>query len=85
MESGASPNHQTHFGDTPAHLAAYRGHFDVVKYLVEAGSDIFLKNSKRRTVLDEASAVENAKIVRYLDRIVFGGKLPRSILFGTGT
>ncbi|XP_071816580.1 uncharacterized protein [Apostichopus japonicus] len=65
-------NLQTQFGDTPAHLAAYRGQFEIVKFLVEAGSDIFIKNSERRTILDEASVAENAKIVRYLDGVVFG-------------
>lgn len=72
VQNGSFLDQQTQFGDTPAHLAAYRGHCDVVKFLVEARCDIFIKNSKRRTILDEASQAENARVVRYLERVVFG-------------
>ena len=48
----------------PLHLAAFCGHLDMVRYLVEeAGADPRMRNSCRCAPLDLASSVE---IARYL-------------------
>lgn len=57
-------------GESALHAAAMFGHLAVVKQLVAAGSDIFLKNQDGLTALQVASLQKYVVIVEYLkDRI----------------
>jgi ankyrin repeat protein len=42
-------NEQDEVGDTPLHLAAYRGRENIVKYLVRLGADINIRNKNNNT------------------------------------
>jgi len=53
-------------GWTPLHSAAYYGHFEIVKYLVEHGADIIAKNNDGLTPLQCAESKDNEEIVEYL-------------------
>lgn len=55
-------NLQSDNGNTPLHLAAFWGHNEVVKLLLDAGARTDIVNKKNRTALDLAAqyAHENA-------------------------
>lgn len=74
MAFGSGVNWQTSYGDTPLHLASYRGQYEVVKCLVEAGCDISIINSKGKTAADEASNSGNRRIVQYLMLLMASGE-----------
>jgi ankyrin repeat protein len=42
------------YHDTPLHLAAYRGHRVVCKFLLDHGASLQIKNVKGKTCIDEA-------------------------------
>jgi hypothetical protein len=44
LAKGANPNHQNHFGQTPAHFAIAYRFFDLSTYLFENGADDTLEN-----------------------------------------
>ena len=56
MKNKADVNAQTIQGDTPCHLAAYRGNTDVVNLLLEEGADVHICNRQGKTSLQEARA-----------------------------
>ncbi|GFS25819.1 ankyrin repeat and protein kinase domain-containing protein 1 [Elysia marginata] len=62
----ADVNAQTRRGDTPLHLAAYRGFPSISRCLVEAGADLTLKNTKFMTPDIEASGQGHTAVARYL-------------------
>ena len=76
LKNGADINAQTTYGDTPVHLAAYRGHYKVVKTLVEAGCDLDIRNSKGRTALDDATMARRDRVARYLTAVMYPGAYP---------
>ena len=54
-------------GNTPLHLASYKGHLEIVKYLVEdVGVETETKSRYGQTPLHEASCVGHLEIVKYL-------------------
>ena len=59
-------NCQNAMGDTPLHLAAYRGHYEICRRLLQAGASANLVNHKNKTAIDEADNVKHHKIVKLL-------------------
>jgi uncharacterized protein len=59
-------------GNTPLHWAAYNGHFPVVKMLVEAGADMWIKNQAGHLAMFEAERADKSDVVQYLLEV--GGK-----------
>lgn len=53
-------------GDSILHAATEAGSLELVKQLIAAGADVFLKNSLRKTAGDLAVALENKPIARAL-------------------
>merc|ERR1712008_568448 len=51
---------------TPLQLAAQGGHFEIVKYLHDIGSDMFIKNKNKFTALDIARQKNHKSVVAYL-------------------
>ncbi|KAE8415301.1 heterokaryon incompatibility protein-domain-containing protein [Aspergillus pseudocaelatus] len=71
MARGADLAAQDMFGETALHYAAENGYFEVVKILVEAGSDLHRRDSSRRTPLDCAKMRKRrkyAEVIEYLER-----------------
>ena len=53
-------------GKTPLHVAALKGYTDIVKYLVENGTDINISDNEGKTPLRNAAFHGHIDIVRYL-------------------
>ena len=51
---------------TPLHNAAFKGHIDTVKYLVEQGADIEARNDQNSTPLQHAACNDHIDVVKYL-------------------
>ena len=47
-------NESDYEGRTALHIAASEGHLNIVKYLVNHGSDVDIKDSRGNTALDDA-------------------------------
>ncbi len=58
---------QSAYGDTPAHLAAYRAHLEPLRLLVLAGADLMAANSRLHSVYEEA---KNDHTVAYLHHLL---------------
>lgn len=69
MKFGANVNQQTKSGDTPCHLAAYRGYSLIVQLLVEGGASLRVVNNKCRTPLEDAQSRGHTEIVRYISAV----------------
>lgn len=69
MKFGANVNQQTKSGDTPCHLAAYRGYSLIVQLLVEGGASLRVVNNKSRTPLEDAQSRGHTEIVRYISAV----------------
>ncbi|WPH03877.1 Hypothetical protein R9X50_00676000 [Acrodontium crateriforme] len=65
-------NYQNKEGSTPLHWAAYNGHLDVVKFLIEAKADMWLKNAAGHLAMFEAERADKNEVVTYL--LEAGGK-----------
>ena len=59
-------NIQNRHGSTPLHVAAYLGHFDIVKILVNNGANIFATNFKNEAPLHTAISKGHYTISKYL-------------------
>jgi hypothetical protein len=53
-------------GDTALIMASYKGHLEIVKYLVEIGADVNAKNDEGDTALMGAIYNDRLEIVKYL-------------------
>ena len=59
-------NHSNEFKESALTLAAYKGHFEMCKYLVEAGADREHKTDEMHTALMEASMDGHVKVAQLL-------------------
>jgi len=66
--AGADVNKQTNTGDTPLHYAVLLGREDLVRNLLNAGSDFTLKGTKEKTPYELAVQEKNDKIIWILKR-----------------
>ena len=55
-EHGADVNARDFNGDTPLHNTAYRGHNELILYLVEKGADVMAVNRDGLTTVDKANS-----------------------------
>ncbi|XP_048841747.1 ankyrin repeat domain-containing protein 6b isoform X2 [Brienomyrus brachyistius] len=56
----------TKYGRTPLHLAAYKGHLEVVRILLKAGCDLDIQDDGDQTALHRAAVVGNSDIIATL-------------------
>jgi len=59
-------NRQNSQGNTPMHWAAYNGHLQVVKALIDAGADMWIKNQAGHLAMFEAERAEKNEVVQYM-------------------
>ncbi|KAK4622260.1 Ankyrin repeat-containing protein [Fulvia fulva] len=71
-QSSKLVNHGNREGNTPLHWAAYNGHLAVVKLLIAAGADMWVKNAAGHLAMFEAERAEKDDVVQYLLEV--GGK-----------
>ncbi|KAK6433144.1 ankyrin repeat-containing protein [Oleoguttula sp. CCFEE 5521] len=70
-------NRQNAQGSTPLHWASLNGHLPVVKLLIEAGADMWIKNSAGHLAMFEAERADKGEVVQYL--LEAGGKEVESL------
>ena len=75
---GADLGAQDKFGETALHYAAENGHLDIVKLLVNHGSDINLRDSTRRTPLDCAIQRERGAFKEVIEFLQNAKDFPQS-------
>ncbi|XP_056437826.1 ankyrin repeat domain-containing protein 6b [Gadus chalcogrammus] len=56
----------TKYGRGPLHLAAYRGHIEVVRTLLKAGCDLDIQDDGEQTALHRAAVVGNSDVISAL-------------------
>nr|XP_020468566.1 ankyrin repeat domain-containing protein 6 [Monopterus albus] len=56
----------TKYGRSPLHLAAYKGHIEVVRILLKAGCDLDIQDDGKQTALHRAAVVGNSDIISAL-------------------
>ena len=52
--------------DTPLHLAAFRGHLEICRFLVKSGASLSIKNVHGKAPVDEASTQQHLEVASYL-------------------
>jgi ankyrin repeat protein len=76
LASGADPNTRDRVGRTPAHVAAFGSHYDVLRALVAGGCDINALERDRYDVITIAAVKDDRRLVELA--IELGGS-PRAI------
>uniref|UniRef100_A0A673BIB4 Ankyrin repeat domain 6b n=1 Tax=Sphaeramia orbicularis TaxID=375764 RepID=A0A673BIB4_9TELE len=56
----------TKYGRSPLHLAAYKGHIEVVRILLKAGCDLDIQDDGDQTALQRAAVVGNSDVISAL-------------------
>ncbi|XP_022626024.1 ankyrin repeat domain-containing protein 6 isoform X2 [Seriola dumerili] len=56
----------TKYGRSPLHLAAYKGHIEVVRILLKAGCDLDIQDDGEQTALHRAAVVGNSDVISAL-------------------
>ncbi|XP_040920959.1 ankyrin repeat domain-containing protein 6b [Toxotes jaculatrix] len=56
----------TKYGRSPLHLAAYKGHIEVVRILLKAGCDLDIQDDGEQTALHRAAMVGNSDVISAL-------------------
>jgi hypothetical protein len=62
LESGANPNAKSLGGDTALHLAAYGGHLEPLRALIEGGADYNLRDAKGLTPVELVDSMQPRKL-----------------------
>lgn len=71
LEKGAIPNFSKGFSDhPPLSAAAYQGHLEVIKLLVEYDANVFYKNREEKTALDIAMEAGNGDVAKFLRNVM---------------
>lgn len=65
-------NRQNSQGNTPLQWAAYNGHVEVVKVLVSAGANMWIKNAAGHLAMFEAERADKTEVVGFL--LLAGGR-----------
>ncbi len=67
IETGSSPNQKDAKNENYLlHIAARKGHSDIVKYLIERGADVNAKDYFQRSALHLASRLRHFDIIQFL-------------------
>jgi cytohesin len=67
LENGANPNAKNNNnGSTPLHIAAYKGHVEIVKILLDRGADLNAKDNTGHAPLHWAAIEGHVDVVRVL-------------------
>ncbi len=66
MKANINNQIYTPYSRTPLHAAAANGHLEVVKFLIENGADIYLKDKHLKTALDAAVNNSHLEVVQFL-------------------
>lgn len=56
----------TKYGRSPLHLAAYKGHIEVLRILLKAGCDLDIQDDGEQTALHRAAVVGNCDVISAL-------------------
>ncbi|XP_039980728.1 ankyrin repeat domain-containing protein 6b isoform X3 [Xiphias gladius] len=56
----------TKYGRSPLHLAAYKGHIEIVRILLKAGCDLDIQDDGEQTALHRAAVVGNSDVISAL-------------------
>lgn len=75
IAAGVKVNQVDNYGNTPLHLAAWRGEEDIIKTLISAGSDVNKANKYGETPLHWAVENGNEKSARLLAKHIPGAKI----------
>lgn len=59
-------NRRNEQGNTALHWAAYNGHLEAVKVLLDAGADMWIKNAAGHLAMFEAERAEKSEVVQHL-------------------
>ena len=66
IENTEDKNPKNNLGDTPLHLAAKSGHFEVCKLIIENTEDINSKNDFGRTPIHEAASCGHFEVSKLI-------------------
>ena len=66
IENGADINTRSNDGQTPTHIAAFRGHIEVLRLLIENGADVNARSNRGQTPLQAARQYYHAACVELL-------------------
>jgi hypothetical protein len=65
LENGADPNERDKNGSSPLHHAAWPGHVETSRILIEAGADLTLQNTRKNTCLHLAAESGQLQLMQY--------------------
>ena len=66
LDAGADKNTQDNFGNSAIHVAAEKGHVDVVRLLLENGADMDVQDNCSNTAISKAAEKGHVDVVRLL-------------------
>lgn len=66
IENGNDINGKTDEGDTPLHIAAYSGQYNLIKNFLQSGAEVSVFNNRRHSPLHAAISSKNEKMVSVL-------------------
>ncbi len=66
LHEGIAIHHYNNDEDTPLHVSSYNGHLNIVKLLIEKGSDVNFRNRRKQTPLHLAIFNGHSDVIEYL-------------------